>query len=467
MNARRVATIALAAALGACSSSGDQSSPSTASSTAVIESSAPATTAAPVEPSPVVVELPDTPAASQLQWVFDDSATASDEDFVERFSAEFLQQVPVEQLRTAIAEIDVGAVLEIVSSSDTELTVVAVSGTGDIVVTINVDPAAPHQIFGLLAQPAELPEPPQGWTEVDAALAEAGTVTAYLAAEVADDGTLRTIRAAGGEAAVPLGSAFKLYVLGALVEAIDAGEIAWDDTLTVTAELKSLPSGRLQDLPDGSTVTVREAAEGMIQISDNTATDLLIDRLGRQRVEDALATMGLGEDSRRRTLPLITTRELFTLKWGVEPAVLEDYVAADEAGRRSILDTIGDQLPALSDFDPSTPIAIDTVEWFATPEEVAVAHVRLDEYRRRPGFEPLAGILGDNPGVPLDPAIWSEFAFKGGSEPGVVFVGWLLERNDGRTFVAILSATDENAPVAELSAIDAARGVIEQLAIEP
>ena len=35
---------------------------------------------------------------------------------------------------------------------------------------------------------------------------------------------------------------------------------------------------------------------------------------------------------------------------------------------------------------------------------------------------------------PPDPDRWDEIAFKGGSEPGVFAVAWLMERPDGRTF---------------------------------
>jgi beta-lactamase class A len=40
--------------------------------------------------------------------------------------------------------------------------------------------------------------------------------------------------------AAPLGSAFKLYVLDALGDAVAAGKVRWDQPLTVTAQLKGL-----------------------------------------------------------------------------------------------------------------------------------------------------------------------------------------------------------------------------------
>lgn len=413
------------------------------------------------------VELPDTPAGQQLRWVLEEALDAPDDAYPEHFSSEFLSQVPAADLRAAIAEAGIGAVTEIVTSSESELVVLASSTVGQLAVSIAVEANPPHLITGLLAQPAQLPDAPTDWEAIDAAIVAAAPRFTYLAAEVDELGVSTTIRSAGSPESVALGSSFKLYVLGALVQAIESGEIAWDDELTITDELKSLPSGELQDRPVGETVTVREAAEKMIQISDNTATDLLINRLGRAAVEANLAPMGMSSESQQRTLPFLTTRELFTLKWGVDRSELDSYVAADVDQRREILAGLGDQLPSLADFDADVPVAIDDVEWFATPSEVAAAHVWLDAYRDRPGFEPLATILGSNPGVALDPDVWSQFAFKGGSEPGLIFLGWLLHRDDGRRFVVVVAASNPDGTIGESQVASIAQGIIEQVAIEP
>ncbi len=412
------------------------------------------------------VSLPDTPPGSQLRWVLDHATTAGDADYPDHFSAEFLTQVPVPQLRATIAEAAVGTVLEIVDSSPTELIVIADSANGKLVITTTVEAAEPHRIAGLLAQPAELPDAPTTWEGVDAAVTAAAPNSEIFVAEVGTNGELTPVHVLGNDKPVPLGSAFKVYVLGALVHAVEAGTIAWDDELTITAELKSLPSGELQDLPAGSTVTVREAAEKMIQISDNTATDLLINKLGRDAVEAMLTPMGMSAASQARTLPFLTTRELFTLKWGVEPSVLDAYIAADVNEQRTLLAGIGNQLPAIADFDATTPVAIDRVEWFASPTEIAAAHEWLDRYRELPGFEPLATILGTNPGVPLEPTVWVEWSFKGGSEPGVIFLGWLLHRADGRTFTVAVSAANPDAVVDELAVASAASGIINLIAVD-
>src|SRR5690606_31011699 len=88
----------------------------------------------------------------------------------------------------------------------------------------------------------------------------------------------------------PIGSQFKLWVLGALARQIADGTVAWDQTLTVEADDQSMGNaeGSLQVVAPGTEVTVEEAATLMISISDNTATDLLVDLVGRDAVEEQM-----------------------------------------------------------------------------------------------------------------------------------------------------------------------------------
>ena len=65
-------------------------------------------------------------------------------------------------------------------------------------------------------------------------------------------------------------------VLAEVAREIASGRRSWNDTLAIRDEWKSLPSGTMQNLPEGTEVTLREAAEAMISISDNTATDHLV-----------------------------------------------------------------------------------------------------------------------------------------------------------------------------------------------
>jgi hypothetical protein len=130
---------------------------------------------------------------------------------------------------------------------------------------------------------------PDTWTGVDAALRSVAPQVRLLVANVSN-GSCKSVHSIEPDTAAPFGSVLKLYVLHALGSAVKSGEIRWDQPLTVTARLKSLPSGVLQYEPNGTRITVLDAAAKMISISDNTATDMLIDLLGRSAIEATLTT---------------------------------------------------------------------------------------------------------------------------------------------------------------------------------
>src|SRR6476661_5865597 len=66
---------------------------------------------------------------------------------------------------------------------------------------------------------------PPDWTEVDRLLAAAAPNVTLLATELVD-GALQTVHAVNADAEFPVGSSFKLWILGALALKIQTGEIA-------------------------------------------------------------------------------------------------------------------------------------------------------------------------------------------------------------------------------------------------
>jgi beta-lactamase class A len=86
-----------------------------------------------------------------------------------------------------------------------------------------------------------------------------------------------------GEKSFPAASTIKLPILMALFQAVDAGTVKLDDVLTVRRDLITGGSGELQNSP-GARLTVLQTATKMIAISDNTGTNMIIDRLGGKKV---------------------------------------------------------------------------------------------------------------------------------------------------------------------------------------
>jgi hypothetical protein len=203
----------------------------------------------------------------------------------------------------------------------------------------------------------------------------------------------------------------------------------------------------LQDRAAGETVTVEEAAELMISISDNTATDHLMDLLGRETVEAALAEYG--NTTPELNTPLLNTRELTALKVGPASGLSVQWLDGDVAARRSILAQISDITPGdLPLQDWTDPIQPDQLEWFATPEDLCTLAVRLGELSR--SVPEIGDILSANPGVPANVGTWDTIWFKGGSEPGLL-AAWFVTRSEGGTYLTTGSVvnSDESVDIEE------------------
>ena len=96
-----------------------------------------------------------------------------------------------------------------------------------------------------------------------------------------------------GDETFPTASLIKVAVLVTVYDLVDKGMLGLDDPLTVLRIDKVGGSGSLQFMHDNATVTVHDAAWLMTTISDNTATNLLLDRIIIRRVWDKMETLGL------------------------------------------------------------------------------------------------------------------------------------------------------------------------------
>lgn len=83
-----------------------------------------------------------------------------------------------------------------------------------------------------------------------------------------------------GNETFPAASTIKVPILVAFFQDVDAGKIRLDEPLTLEKNLIGSGSGDLQYKKLGTKYTALEVATKMIAISDNTATNMLIHRLG-------------------------------------------------------------------------------------------------------------------------------------------------------------------------------------------
>ena len=96
-----------------------------------------------------------------------------------------------------------------------------------------------------------------------------------------------------GDETFPTASLIKVAILVTVYDLVAKGQLSLDDPLTVL-KIDQVPgSGVIQFLHNGTVLTVHDAAWLMSTISDNTATNLLLDRIIIRRVWDKMDSLGL------------------------------------------------------------------------------------------------------------------------------------------------------------------------------
>jgi hypothetical protein len=314
----------------------------------------------------------------------------------------------------------------VVSETPGRLRQILSGPAGDFLTTLVVDAAG--RLAGLQLAPY-LPAP-GSWAEIDATLGTLAPRVSFAATRIDPARGCTVVHGRNARTARPLGSIFKLYVLSALARATATGRLSWETEVPLRPEWKSLPSGVLQDQPDGTPFSLADYARYMISISDNTATDHLIHTLGRPAVEREFP----GTANR----PLLTTRNLFTLKGWHYPAAARSYLASPAPARRAALPLL-DRVDRTAITAWEQPRAIDTLEWFASPVDICRVYATLWQ-RHDPAVD--AALTANDGGLGLPAAAFPTVWFKGGSEPGVLSLSFLARAADGTLVTATLALSD-------------------------
>ncbi len=171
-------------------------------------------------------------------------------------------------------------------------------------------------------------EPLQTWdglkSRLDAVVADAAESGVTLSVAVTDlaGGFGGATVTAGEDEQVKAASIIKLPLLAALMADVDAGELDLDQAVTIPAGDPNIVggSGTLKDGQFPLDITVAELMELMVQVSDNTATNVLIDLAGGfGAVNDYVAALGF-ED-------LYLGRKMIH---PASPPLQENYISAEE-----------------------------------------------------------------------------------------------------------------------------------------
>lgn len=107
----------------------------------------------------------------------------------------------------------------------------------------------------------------------------------------------------------PTASMIKIVILYELVRQCARGQAQLWERMTLRKTDKTLGSGLLVDFDEGANLTLRDLAVMMMAISDNTATNLLIDRLGKHAVNEAAREAGMARTELRNKIDFDQIRQ--------------------------------------------------------------------------------------------------------------------------------------------------------------
>ncbi len=200
-----------------------------------------------------------------------------------------------------------------------------------------------------------------------------------------------------GDETFPTASVIKLGVLTELFHRVRLGSIHLDDPLLMLAGDREPGSGVLQFLHAPHELTVKDAATLMIAVSDNTATNLLVSKLGIRAVNARMDSLGLGHTrlwakvfERART----TINPDSSAKYGLGSttpleiaklmAVIYDGTAVSPDASTQMVDMLKKQMAGQIEIPrylpPDATVAHKTGETDATRNDVAIVYAKSRDY---------------------------------------------------------------------------------------
>ncbi len=137
----------------------------------------------------------------------------------------------------------------------------------------------------------------------------------------------------------PTASLIKLPVMVAYYQMVHQNLLDPKMKVVLTAADKKSDSGVLKGLTDGATITLQDAVDLMITLSDNTATNMVLDRMGTShkerlaRVNDLMVAIGLKNTRLLNRLYSWDTKQRTPegVRYGIGVSTPEDMVTLCEA----------------------------------------------------------------------------------------------------------------------------------------
>lgn len=407
-----------------------------------------------------IYQLPAGPATNRLQWLLTKlvpGATISDAEITANFDTAWLTTNSIAQTRTFIESVRTSypnaIVTDVIAVTPVRLTLLidtpgSPAPSGFLQFGARYTGAQRIVQFGVSTYGGSVMYPAdRTLTMAQAAdkFATLSTMPSLLVGRIGANGQCTTITARNGTTPRATASIFKTWVLAALGRAIRDGAVASADPLPLVAS-EIAQGGVINSEPLGTLFPVRDLAVLMMGISDNTATDLLHQLLGRETIAPIVqATVA----APNLLLPFLGISEQFHVFRSFPLTEAQSYVNGDQAFKNQFLQE------RIVPLGPNNGGAyfhtglLTSGTWRASPVDICQAFAWL---RRLPqGSEAIQTIdaaFGAGVAQPDVRARWDRVWYKGGSLASgagfhVLTHAWMLENAGEDPYVVVAMSNSD------------------------
>nr|WP_315476675.1 serine hydrolase [uncultured Undibacterium sp.] len=407
-----------------------------------------------------VFQLPSYPSTKQLNWVLAQLATSttSVQDINTRFTPQALAATSAGQwqalLQTMRTSSPGAVVIDLVAA--TPISITALIGTPGNPATgrylqLTTSYAGGGLISALSAAPFNLNGSVQYAADQSLTLTQAADKFVTLAPAssvlVARVNNQRCTPVEARNASVPRATAsiFKLWVLGALGQAMQEGVISSTAVLPLSAA-ETVRGSLLSGEPVGTPFVLQDMATLMIGNSDNTATDHIHQLVGRTRLESALTRFNNSNPA--LMTPFLSVNEQFSLFSSVSLTAAEAYANGTEAFQRSYVDTVLEPMGPVAGNQQHRSVFING-SWQASALDVCSVYAGMRRYSdQSPALRLIDRALSSQAAQPFVRGEWERVWYKGGSLEGTTGLltlthSWLVESDSRGTYVVVAMANNQ------------------------
>lgn len=431
-------------------------------------------------------QLPPGPAADQLAWLLGELAageTTTPAEIGAHFDASwpFTDQQTIDFIASLRASFPDAVVRDVVSVTPVLLTVVIdtpASGTPYGYIVLGARYSGTRGIVQLGSQNyyGSVQYPEDQALSLSQAADKFGTLSgspALLVARIEPDGQCSALVDRNADQLRATASIFKIWVLGGVGRALAEGLATAEESIAMVAS-ELAPGGTINSEPIGTVFRLADLAILMMGISDNTATDLLHERVGRALIGEVLHDFGVALPE--VLTPLLGISEQFHLLYSFPLEVAQSYVDGSEAFQQQFLEEqieplgslVGDPLPYFN-----IPL-LTSGTWRASPLDVCRAYANL---RRLPqGSDAIAVVdraLGAQAAQPEVRNAWDRVWYKGGSlrvsttELRVLTHAWMLENAGDAPYVVVAMSNNDSGNIDEFAVQSITGRILELVAAMP